>query len=173
MRHEQTSKCLSSQLPVLCSNLSLVLPKPGNASFPEETKLLLYHSGPQVFQCSLTVSCKRRERGTRTQMLFVMPVHFQKTAGCPITESVPNWHGTAVCTDKCWPYRHNETLFVLWYWIPTSFCQCSFGSGADIANRDQRHNVLHMPGWPPFCWGQPQRLGKVHMIQNSKWFHSM
>lgn len=54
-------KCLSSQSPR--SNLSLVLPKSGSSSFPGETKLLLYHSGPQVFQCSLTVSCKRRGTG--------------------------------------------------------------------------------------------------------------
>lgn len=106
--HEWNSKCLSSQLPVSCSNLSPVLPESGNASFPGETKLLLYHSGPQVFQCSLTVSCERRGKRERlpmpishrrTQMLFVMPVHFQKAAGCPITDSVPNWHATAVCTD--------------------------------------------------------------------------
>ena len=96
------------QLHVSGSNLSLVLPESGNASFPGETKLLLYHSAPQVFSCSQTVACKRRGKGaftdanpTHTQMLFVMPVRSQKAAGCPITDSVPNWHSTAVCTDQC------------------------------------------------------------------------
>ncbi len=72
---------------------------------------------------------------------------------------------------------HNETLFVfffflLWYWITTSFRHCSCGFGADGANRDQRTNVFHMSGWPPpvFLSTTTEILGKVHMIQNSKWF---
>lgn len=113
-----------------CLSPALLLPKSGNASFPGETKLLLYHSGPQVFHCSPTVSCKqwcgeggwRREHlpmpisHRHTQMLFVMPVHFQKAAGCPITDCVPNWHATAVCTDSS-TGRHNEALFFFFFKI--------------------------------------------------------
>lgn len=133
---EMVNICLRS-----CLSPALLLPKSGNTSFPGETKLLLYHSGPQVFHCSPTVSCKqwcgeggwRREHlpmpisHRHTQMLFVMPVHFQKAAGCPITDCVPNWHATAVCTDSS-TGRHNETLFVFFffiYWITTSFHHCS------------------------------------------------
>lgn len=113
------SKCLSYQLPVLCSNLSLVLPKSGNASFPEETKLLLYHSGPQVFQCSLTVSCKWREKGTFTDA-NLSPPHtnalcnasaFSKGSRVPY-----HWICSQLACNsslhRLMYQTHNETLFV-------------------------------------------------------------
>lgn len=155
---EMVNICLPS-----CLSPALLLPKSGNASFPGETKLLLYHSGPQVFHCSPTVSCKqwcgeggwRREHlpmpisHRHTQMLFVMPVHFQKAAGCPITDCVPNWHATAVCTDSS-TGRHNEALFFFFLFFLNiesrpHFTTAAVWFGADGANKDhQRDNVFHM-----------------------------
>lgn len=118
-KHEWKSKYLSSSLPVSSSNLSLVSPESGNASFPGETKLLLYHSGPQVFSAHWPSHASGGERERllmpishrHTQMLFVVPVLFQKAAWCPIGDSVPNWHATAVCNRRMYQ-THNESLFV-------------------------------------------------------------
>ena len=79
-----------------------------------------------------------------TQMLFVMPVHFQKAAGCPITDSVPNWH-----VHRLMYRTHNETLFVFFFYDIESrphFAVAAVGLGAAGANKDQRPNVLHMSG---------------------------
>jgi len=78
------SKCLFSQLSDSRSNLSRVLPESGNTQFPGETKLLLYHSGPQVFQCSLTVSCKRRGKRTFTDA-NLSPPHTHTSALCNVS----------------------------------------------------------------------------------------
>lgn len=107
------------KLPVSCSNLSLVLPKSGNASFPGETKLLLYHSGPQVFQWALTVSCKWRGKGTITNA-NLSPPHtnalcnasaFSKGSRVPY-----HWFCSQLACNSSLHrlmYRtHNETLFV-------------------------------------------------------------
>lgn len=53
-------RCLSCSCVTLLSfvSLSIALCWPGNASFPEETKLLFYHSRPQVF----TAPCPSQER---------------------------------------------------------------------------------------------------------------
>ncbi len=118
-QHEWNSKCLPTRLPVSCSNLSLVLPKSGNASFPGETKLLLYHSGPQVFQCSVTVSCKRRRKGTFTDA-NLSPPHtnalcnasaFSKGSRVPY-----HWFCSQLACNsrsrRLMHRTHNETLFV-------------------------------------------------------------
>lgn len=102
-----------------------------------ETKLLLYHSGPQVFQCSLTVEGGRKGTFTdanlsppppppHTNALCNVSAFSKKAAGCPIADSVPNWHATAISLHRLMYQTHNETLFVflfpfLWYWITTSF----------------------------------------------------
>lgn len=162
--HEQVN-IFPSQLPVLHSNLSLVS---GNTSFPEETKLLLYHSGPQVFQCSLTVACKPRKEGTSTGANLSQPRTNALCNPSPFLKrqqgalslnlfptgmlqqfaqpNVPDAQWDLVCLHdiESWPH----------------FAIAAVGLGAHGANKDQRTNVFHMPAWPPGCWGQPQRLGK-------------
>lgn len=160
-------KCLSSQSP--CSNLSLVLPKSGSSSFPGETKLLLYHSGPQVFQCSLTVSCKRRGTGNicwcqsltapRTNALCNAST-FSKGSRVPY-----HWlRSQLACNSillRLIDQTHNETLFVFFfflsYLITTSFQLQLCGLELTVPTKDQRTNVFHMSGWPPECdhsvWG--------------------
>lgn len=104
----------------------------------------------------------------RTQMLFVMPAHSQKAAGCPIT-----W----LCYQLACNSRlhrliyqtYNETLFVLFIYDTGSrphFAAAAVWFGADGANAArQRTNVFHMLGWPPAFRVQPQPfLGK-----DSKW----
>lgn len=151
VKHEWKSKCLSSPLPVSRSNLSPVLPDSGNTSFPGETKLSLYPSGPQVSRCSLTVSCKRRgERGTfsrcqslarRTQIVFVMAsAFFSKGSRVPY-----HWFCSQLACNsrlrRLMCQTHNESLFVwgfvfvfffppMIFLIMTSFCHCSCGFGA-------------------------------------------
>lgn len=115
---DQVNVCLPL-LPVLCSNLSLVLPKSGNTSFPEETKLLLCHSGPQVFQCSPIVSCKRSKKGTFTDA-NLSPPHTNAlcNAGAFSKGSRVPYHWISAqlaCNSslhRLMYQTHNETLFV-------------------------------------------------------------
>lgn len=60
-------------------------------------------------------------------------VLFQQAAGCPIADSVPNWHATAVWKDSCTGHTKRPCLCVLGCFFPfiilmmTSFCHCSCG----------------------------------------------
>lgn len=107
-----------------------------------------------------------------TQMLFVMPVHFQKGSRVPY-----HWFSSQLACNsslhRLMYQTHNETLFVfcfLWYWITTSFRHCSCGVEHMVPTKirglmcficqdDHQSLASHRSS---FC--------KAHMIHNSKWF---
>lgn len=99
-----------------------MLPESGNTSFPGETKLLLYHSGPQVFQCSVTISCERRGKETFTDA-NLSPPHTNALckAGAFSKGSRVPYHrfcSQLACNSslhRLMYQTNNETLFVCFY----------------------------------------------------------
>lgn len=121
--------------------------------------MLLYHTGPQVFQRSLTVTCEMRKRQRERQLMPISHSHTHTNAHCnpgpfPKGSGVALWISSQLsCYSSLHSpmyQTHTKTLFVFMILNPDLiFDIAAVGLGEECANKDLRTNVSHMPVWPP------------------------
>lgn len=125
--------------------------------------MLLYHTGPQVFQRSLTIACEMRKRQRERQLMPISHSHTHTNAHCnpgPFSKGsgvLYHWISSQLaCYSSLHSpmyQTHNKTLFVFMILNPDLifFDIAAVGLGEECANKDLRTNVSHMPVWPPHC----------------------